>query len=97
MSTKTSAAAIKNAIDIRMPGFAFCAGLGSASNVEEWVCCRVPGVSGIQWFQAGSGLSSVGKNEALAFTYTPQESFCISAEFKHRYGPHDVKFKLKLN
>jgi hypothetical protein len=81
---KTSAAAIKNMVDVFVIGFAFRTWRRSNGDIQERIGIRVKGLARrIERFDPGGRLPSMGQHKSFTSSNATQNAFRILTELQH--------------
>jgi len=89
VSMYTSTAAIKDVVDLGMPGFTSRARRRTAADAEKGIVGQAGGPSRSERFKTRGRFTSMRKHEPFTLGDAAQNALGIPAEFEHSDSPHD--------
>lgn len=97
LSMKTSAAAIEDAVDVRMRRGSFGTGLGTTTNAQEGIPGGILRQGNIQRLEPGGGFAPVREDQTLAPGDAAQHAFRFPAKLQHGDKLHKCYIKLNIH
>src|SRR5260370_32889411 len=91
LSINTSAAAIKNAVNVLVPGISLRTWHGAAGNAQEGIVVPVGRSCGRDGLQPSDGTPAMGENEPFAPGDTAEDGLRIRPELQHSDFVHYVE------
>jgi hypothetical protein len=85
----TSTAAIKDVIDLGVPGFTSRARRRTATDAQKRIVDQAGGPSRSDRFKTRGRFTSMREHEPFTLSDAAQNALGIPAEFEHSHSPHD--------